>query len=132
MVKLSIWEDCQREIDSFKWIASEHAGYDLGEAAIRAWIRTHWTGYLRARWVEHLQGSKFWSELDSGDFSLMQRDFQEKALLLDRIFDRVIAGQENLHILCWAHDWHLPIGDVLAILESLNINSKRLSHRFDN
>ena len=131
MVKLSIWDDSQREIDTYKWIASEHAGYDLGEAAIRAWIKMHWSGYLRARWVEHLQGNRFWSELDTGDFGLMQKDFQDKALLLDRIIDRIIAGQENLHILCWAHDWHIPICDVFQILDSLNINSKRLSHRFD-
>jgi hypothetical protein len=132
MVKLSIWEHSQREIDAYKWIASEHAGRDLGEAAVRAWIKMHWCGYLRARWIEHLQGIAFWSELDTGDFGLMQRDFQKNALLLDRIIDRIIAGQENLHILCWAHDWHIPMCDVLSILDSLNINSKRLSHRFDD
>ena len=131
MVKMSIWDDSQREIDTYKWIESEHAGYDLGEPAIRHWIKVHWFGYLRARWVEHLQGTKFWSELDTGDFGLLTKDFQEKALLLDRIIDRIIAGQENLHILCWAHDWHISIADVLEILDSLNINSKRLCHRFD-
>jgi hypothetical protein len=130
-VKQSIWEDSQREMECHKWIQSQHAGYDLGDDSMRAWIRQHWTGYLRARWVEHLQGKKFWAELDTGDFGLLQRDFQGQSLLLDRIIDRIIAGQENLDILCWAHDWHISIDDVLAILDSLNINSKRLSHRFD-
>ena len=132
MVKMSIWDDSQREIDTHKWIVSEYAGYDLGEAAIRHWIKVHWCGYLRARWVEHLQGKNFWSELDTGDYGLLTKDFQENALLLDRIIDRIIAGQENLHIIRWAHDWHIPIGDVLQILDSLNINSKRLCHRFDS
>ena len=49
MVKLSIWADSQREIDCYKWIESERAGYDLGEQAIRRWIKEHWSGYLRAR-----------------------------------------------------------------------------------
>ena len=131
MVKLSVWDDCQREIDSFKWIESERAGYDLGEAAIRRWIKDHWCGYLRAKWVEHLQGKNFWAELDSGDYGLMQRNFEEKALLLDRIFDRIVAGQENLHIICWAQNWNVNTDDVLDILISLDINSKRLSHRFE-
>jgi hypothetical protein len=132
MVKLSIWDDCQHEIDCYKWIESEHAGYDVGNYAVRRWIKEHWSGYLRARWIEHLQGKKFWTELDSGDFGLLKKDFKEQALLLDRIIDRVIAGQENLHILCWAHDWQIAIQDVLEILDSLNINSKRLAHRFDD
>ncbi len=131
MVKQSLWDDSQREIDSFKWIESERAGYDLGEAAIRRWIKDHWCGYLRAKWVEHLQGKTFWAELDSGDFGLMQRDFQEKALLLDRIFDRIVAGQENLHIIRWSQLWNVSKEDVLEILISLDINSKRLSHRFE-
>ena len=131
MVKQSVWVDCQREIDVFKWVESERAGRDLGEAAVRRWITEHWCGYLRARWVEHLQGKTFWAELDSGDFGLMQRDFQGKALLLDRIFDRIVAGQENLHILCWCQDWHIDKEHVLEILISLDINSKRLIHRFE-
>ena len=81
--------------------------------------------------VEHLQGKRFWSELDTGDFGLLTKDFKEKALLLDRIIDRVIAGQENLDIIRWALDWHISTDDVHDILDSLNINSKRLCHRFD-
>lgn len=132
MVKLSIWDDSQREIDCYKWIVSERAGYDLGEEAIRCWIKEHWSGYLRARWVQHLLGKTFWTELDSGDYGLMQRDFKEKAFLLERIFDRIVAGQENLHILRWCQDWHIPTEDVLEILIWLDINSKRLKHRFED
>jgi hypothetical protein len=86
---------------------------------------------LRARWLEHLHGKRFWVELDRGDFGLLQRRFQDRALLLDRILDRLKAGQENLDILLWAQDWGLPMTPVFEILEALDINSRRLAHRFD-
>ena len=102
MVKNSVWTDSQREIDRFKWIESEKVGYDLGEWAIRRWIKEHWSGYLRARWLEHIQGKNFWIELDRGDYGILFNIFPDKALLLDRIVDRLIAGQENLHVILWA------------------------------
>jgi hypothetical protein len=70
-------------------------------------------------------------ELDRGDFGLLQRRFHDNTLLLDRILDRLKAGQENLDIICWAHDWHVSADSVLEILEALDINSRRLAHRFD-
>src|SRR5436305_2920420 len=88
MQKCSIYEDCQREADRFKWIESEKAGQDLGELAVRQWVKQHWCGYLRARWLEHLQGKTFWIELDCGDFGLLKQRFLDQALLLDRILDR--------------------------------------------
>jgi hypothetical protein len=132
MVQLSVWEDCQCEIDRYKWIESEKAGRDLGESAMRVWIRDHWNGYLRARWLEHLQGTNYWTELDRHDFELLKTHFQDKLLLLDRIVDRLKAGQENLHIILWALDWHLPLHDVFKILEALDINSRRMVHRFES
>jgi hypothetical protein len=119
-------------MDRHKWIESEKAGQDLGETAVRQWVKQHWGGYLRARWLEHLQGKTFWTELDRGDFGLLNRCFQNQPLLLDRILDRLKAGQENLQVILWAIDWRLPMGDVLEILTALDINSRRLSHRFDN
>jgi hypothetical protein len=130
--KCSIYEDCQHEEARHKWIESEKAGQDLGEGAVRQWVKQHWTGYLRARWLEHLQGGKFWIELDRGDYGLLAQRFQDRSLLLDRILDRLKTGQENLRVILWAIDWHLPMGDVLEILTALDINSRRLSHRFDN
>ncbi len=132
MQKCSIYEDCQRETDRHKWIESEKAGQDLGEQAVRQWVKQHWSGYLRARWLEHLQGRQFWIELDRGDFGLLTRRFLDKSLLLDRILDRLKSGQENLQVIVWAIDWHLPMNDVLEILTALDINSRRLSHRFDS
>src|SRR6266550_2683264 len=49
----SVYADSRREVDVFKWLESEKAGYDLGELAIRRWVQQHWNGYLRARWLEH-------------------------------------------------------------------------------
>lgn len=131
--KCSVYEDCRVEADRFKWIESEKAGYDLGEAAIRRWVRDHWCGFLRARWLEHLQGRTFWVELDQGnDFGLLQRAFHGRELLLDRILDRLKTGQENLEVLLWAIDWGIPRNEVIDILEALDINSRRLAHNFES
>jgi hypothetical protein len=128
----SLHDDSLKEADRFKWIQSEKAGRDLGEQAIRSWVQEHWSGYLRARWLEHLEGLTFWTELGQNDFGLLKRLFQQdQAHLLDRIVDRLKAGQENLHIILWAIDWHINIDIVIRILEELDINGKRLAHKFD-
>lgn len=131
MQKSSVHADCVREIDAFKWIESEKAGRDLGEAAIRRWVKEHWWGYLRDRWLEHLHGKRFWVELDRGDFGLLQRTFHDNTLLLDRVLDRIKAGQENLDIILWAHEFGIEIVPLIQILEALDINSRRLACRFD-
>lgn len=128
---LSVYADCEMEAERYKWIESEKAGCDLGEPALRRWVREHWRGFLRAKWLEHLQGKRYWTELDRGDFGLLKREFQIESLLLDRILDRLKEGQENLDIIRWADEWHIPIGPVLRILETLDINSRRLAHRFE-
>jgi hypothetical protein len=130
-LQASVYEDCEREAALFKWLESEKAGRDLGEQAIRRWVREHWCGYLRARWLEHLEGKRFWKELDRGDFGLLQRCFFEDTLLLDRILDRLKAGQENLDVIHWALTWGINLADVRSILQALDINSRRLVHRFD-
>jgi hypothetical protein len=129
--RASVYVDGEQEALRFKWIESEKAGHDLGESAIRRWVQCHWWGYLRARWLEHLHGKRFWVELDRGDFGLLLRKFHDNQLLLDRILDRIKAGQENLDIIRWAQDWNVPMDSVLQILEALDINSRRLAHRFD-
>jgi hypothetical protein len=126
----SLYEDSEEEAKRHKWIESEKAGHDLGEMAIRAWVKQHWWGYLRARWVEHLQGTRFWVELDRGDFGLIKRLFLDHPVLIDCILDRLKAGQENLDIMIWACTWHIPFDQVVQILEALDINSRRLLHRF--
>jgi len=70
-------------------------------------------------------------ELDRGDYGLLHRLFEQHGELLDRIVDRLKAGQENLDIINWARDFHLDVGAVIDILEALDMNSRRLAHRFD-
>src|SRR4051794_7138185 len=101
VTRMSLHEHSLAEAQRHKWIVSEQAGCDLGEWAIRNWIRNHWNGYLRDRWLEHLEGRRFWIELDHDDFGLLHRVFQDSALF-DEIFRRVKDGEENLDILCWA------------------------------
>src|SRR5262245_32323639 len=96
IVRRSLDVDWVDEADRFKWIESQKAGRDLGEAAIRQWVKDHWWGYLRARWLEHLQGNCFWIELDRGDFGLLLKAFRDEQALLDQIVNLLKDGQENL------------------------------------
>jgi hypothetical protein len=127
---MSLHQCGQEEAQRFKWIESEKAGRDLGETAIRTWIGRHWHGFLRHRWLEHLQGKTFWIELDQGDFGLLQTAFQASPLI-DPIVDRLKRGSENLEIILWALKNLLPMSDVLEILEALDVNSRRIECRFD-
>ena len=129
--KKSVYRECAKEVAVHKWIASQKAGYDLGEAAVWQWVREHWMGYLRARWVEHLQGKCFWVELHHCDFGLLQRKFQDRSQLLDTILDQLKAGKENLDVIDWATREQFPIDPVIEILEALDVNSNHIVHRFD-
>lgn len=131
METASVYAEADREALRYKWIESEKAGFDLGEAALRRWVRLHWYGFLRARWLEHIRGERFWVELDRGDFGLLQRKFHDKTLLLDRILDRLMDGRDNLDIICWAIDSGIPMPRVIEILEALDINSRRLANGID-
>ena len=128
----SLHKECRTHEDVHKWIVSQHAGHDLGEEAIRQWVRNHWHGYLRARWVEHLQGKCFWIELEHCEYGLLRREFHDQKPLLDVLMDRLSAGDENLLILCWAVDQGFAyeyVSHIIEILTSLDVNSSRLLHR---
>jgi len=113
------------EAQRHKWIESEKAGRGLGEWAIRCWVREHWNGFLRERWLEHLQGRTFWIELDHNDFGLLDRAFQDSSLIHE-ILRQLKGGKENLDILNWALDNGDSMDEVLEILEALDINSRRI------
>ena len=129
-MRMSLHQCGEEEAQRFKWIESEKAGRDLGETAIRTWIGRHWNGFLRHRWLEHLQGKTFWIELDQGDFGLLQTAFQASPLI-DPIVERLKHGCENLEIILWALKNRLPMSDVIEILEALDVNSRRIECRFD-
>jgi hypothetical protein len=130
-LRLSVYHWGAKEAEQFKWIESEKAGRDLGESAIRCWVRTHWNGFLRARWLEHLQGVRFWIELDHQDYGLLQRAYRDSALI-NPILDLLKNGKENLDVILWARKWNQPMGEVIDILEALNINSRRLEFQLEN
>jgi hypothetical protein len=123
--RLSVHEGGAVEAQRHKWIESEKAGRDLGEWAIRCWVRQHWNGFLREKWLEHLEGRTFWIELDHNDFGLLHRSFQD-SILIAEILRRLKSGQENLDVLNWAIDEDLPMEEVFEILETLDINSRRI------
>lgn len=128
----SIYEDCWDEANRYKWYRSEEAGRDLGEYAIRQWVKDHWGGYLRAKWLEHLQGKTFWIELSRCDFGILQREFRDDQPLFDAILEMLKSGKENLDVIRWAIAEHHPLPIVHRILAALDINSSRLAHQFDS
>ncbi|MDB5352966.1 MAG: hypothetical protein JWN86_4213 [Planctomycetota bacterium] len=127
--RYSVFTEGEVEALQFKWIESEKAGRDLGEWAIRCWVREHWHGFLRHRWLEHLQGRTFWIELDHDDFGLLLHAFRDSELL-DEVLWRLKCGWENLEVLCWALDERLDMDEVIDLLEMLDINSRRIECQF--
>lgn len=128
--KSSVQTEGLREALAHRWIQSEKAGRDLGEDCIRRWVHDHWNGFLRARWMEHLQGKTYWMELDRSDFGLLLGEFHDDEQLLDRILERMKEGKENLDVIQWAMNWGIPVERVVEILERLDVNSARLSCQF--
>jgi len=127
----SVYAEWWPEALVFKWLESERVGFDLGDEALREWVRQHWRPFVRARFIEHLEGKRFWSEFSACDFGLLRRAFQDDQGLADRIIDRLRCGDENLHIICWAEDFQIDVERVHHILFTLNINDRRLSHHLD-
>jgi hypothetical protein len=126
----SIHSEAEREAAIYKWIESERAGRNLGDEAICRWVQHHWWGYLRARWIEHLEGKRFWIELKREDFGLLKSSFDHLKPLSDEILELVKLGKENLCIINWAIDKNYPIEPVFEILTVIDINGRRMSCRF--
>lgn len=125
VVKESLHLRSIEEAQKHKWIESEKRGHDLGEEAIRHWIQRHWNGYLRDRWIEHLEGKHFWIELSSDDFGLLDnRRFQ--SIYFKPIVLMLKARGENLSIINWAIDNDLPMDEIHEILKYLDVNSARI------
>lgn len=130
--QMSLQRYGQQEAERFKWIQSEKEGRDLGDHAIKLWVLQHWNGFLRQRWIEHLQGKACWIELQKEDFGLLQRKFRSSPLI-NPILVRLNFLKENLDIIVWAQDVFTrnEMHGVLVILEELDVNSCRLQFDFD-
>ena len=129
MSRQSIHECGIIEAMRYKWIESEKAGRDLGDSAIRNWVSQHWNGFLRARWLEHLEGKAFWIELDQDDYGLLQHAFLESEII-GEVVDRLKQGQENLDLIFWARDEGHDPEELIQILEALDVNSRRIECLF--
>src|SRR4051812_286418 len=104
----SLDEESFREADQYKWCLSEYLGYDAGPQAFMAWVNNHWPGFLRARWIEHLQGTRFWVELDRSEFGMLTKEFGEHKAILNEIVEMLKHGGENLTIFCWSQRYKQP------------------------
>lgn len=125
----SLREESWGEACKERWYQSQKAGCDLGEHALRLWVRQHWQGFLRARWIEHMQGYRFWVELDRGEFGLLKRrELVDARGLLDEIIEMVRCGAENLDVVRWSLQTKTPAEQktVHEILALININAHRL------
>ena len=115
------------------WYRSQEAGYDQGEQAMRQWVRRHWRGFLRARWVEHMQGARFWLELAREEFGMLyQDDLVNARHLLGEIVEMLRCGAENLDILRWSRKFKSTTDQatIRELLIRININAHRPRCKF--
>jgi hypothetical protein len=129
----SLCEESWREACAERWYRSQDAGCDMGEHALRQWVRLHWRGFLRARWIEHMQGIRFWVELHRCEFGLLRRrDLVDARELLDEIVNQLRQGAENLDIVRWARREKTPAeqATIKELLTLININAYRLRCSF--
>ncbi len=124
----SLDDESVREALEYKWYLSQERGYDVGPAALDAWIDDHWSGFLRARWIEHMLGVRFWTELGREEFGMLKQEFGEFRTILDEIVEMLKSGGENLNILCWSNRCKNTADQlkVRKILHKLRINDHRL------
>jgi hypothetical protein len=126
MPHLRVYEEADRAIQEHKWIASEKAGRDLGVEAKRDWIEHHWHAFYRSRLVEHLCGETFFDEFDVECFGIFSGPLEEVADLLDLVLRRIREGAENLDLLRWGCQEHVPYKQLLQVLIAANLNGHRL------
>ena len=129
----SLHEESWKEACAEKLYQSQRAGRDVGEAAIRYWVHVHWPGFLRARWIEHMLGIRFWVELKREEFGILRQTPVDLRPLLDCIIEQLIRGAENLDVLCWSRckspEERKAIRELLRVI---NINAHRLRCHFSN
>jgi hypothetical protein len=126
MVRLSVYQEAEKAVQVHKWLASEKAGRDLGEEAVRDWTTSCWLQFYRWRFVQHLRGEVFWQEFDAAAFGIINGRLAAHRELLDEIIDRVRHGAENLDLIHWALQCGVPMDQLIGVLEALDINSHRL------
>ncbi|MGH6751125.1 MAG: hypothetical protein ACREDP_03075, partial [Bradyrhizobium sp.] len=92
-------------MERHKWIESEKARCDLGTPAVLDWVDRYWTGFVRARMMEHLYGWRCWGAFADGDFGLLVRttvDYHVPRAILDHVALILREGGENLDVIAAA------------------------------
>jgi hypothetical protein len=126
MPHLRVYEEADKAIREHKWIESEKAGRDLGVNATRDWIDSYWRTFYRSRLVQHLRGEAFFDEFDTECFGILSERFEEVAGMLNMVLERIKEGAENLDLLRWGYQEHLPRNLLLQVLIAANLNGHRL------
>jgi hypothetical protein len=126
MRHLRVYEEAERAIQEHKWIESEKAGQDLGVVAERDWVESYWRSFCRSRFVQHLRGDAFFDEFDTECFGVLAGGFGEVAELLNSVLERLKEGAENLDLLRWGCQEHVPLHQLLRVLKAVDINGHRL------
>jgi hypothetical protein len=122
----SVYEQADQEVQVHKWIESEKAGRDLGQEAVKNWSRSHWLRFYRWRLVQHLRGEVYFREFHPRTFAVLCHQPKVPTQLLEEILNQVRDGGENLDIICWIHNRHLPAAPIMEVLEAIDINRQRL------
>ncbi|MEO6029079.1 MAG: hypothetical protein ABIR79_19610 [Candidatus Binatia bacterium] len=88
------------------------------------WSARSFTGWLRARLIEHWQGECCWHELDRGDFGVLRRPVHPNRVLVADVVALLTCGAENLTVITWALETDQSLEDVVTILTRLDVNSR--------
>jgi hypothetical protein len=115
-------------MERHKWLESEKAGRDLGEASFSDWIDRFWKGFTRAKLVEHFYGWRCWGAFDEFDFGLLTRqsvEYHVSNAVLEKVAGILAEGGENLDVINWALSVHEPLDPILWLLDRIDINAKR-------
>lgn len=120
------WDEIQRH----KWIESEKARCDVGQAAVTDWVRRFWWRFCRWRRIEHIEGVHRWHEFSHEDFARILPPILANDALMLLIVElmktdrrRVIS---DLEVIVWARDAGVSMDRVLEILGEIHINDARL------
>ncbi|MSR51899.1 MAG: hypothetical protein EXS09_01245 [Gemmataceae bacterium] len=130
----SLKEEALREAKAEQWIQSYKAGRDLGDEVVQKWVREHWAGFLRARWLDHMLGVRFWFELKRSEFGILLKTPSDRMCLLNEIVEQLRCKAENLDVIRWAcaqksTEEQRIVHDLLLIID---VNSRRMRCLFSD
>jgi hypothetical protein len=126
MLHFRVYEEAQRAIQEYKWIESEKAGWDLGVVAELEWVESYWRTFCRSRLVRHLRGDAFFDEFGAECFGVLSAGFGDVTELLNYVLERIKKGAENLDLLRWGCEEHVPLDQLVKVLKAVDINGRRL------